>query len=320
MGANGRLGRKLVETIFAQGKEVRAAARQNLLELPNGLENVVLGPLNGDTDWDLALTDVDTVIYCSSLTWLPPNVDQSAYMTANVDAIKRLAESACRFGVNRVVYVSSITVNGKHNINGPFRSDDVPKPESAYAHSKFEAEEILKASNIPEVVIVRSPRINWEESTGNVAMMEKLISLGVPLPFGRLTKNKRDSVSSYNIIDALIACSQRLEAAGETFLVSDQNPLSTRDLVLNIGQKLGRRSILFPFPFFLLKLLILIMPKKFLGRLSPRDLFNELTRNLEVDISRIRDVIGWIPLRNGNFERYKLDSKNQQNLIKKDIL
>ena len=294
-GANGRLGRTLVATLAQQGFPVRAAARHQIADLPSSVDGVALGALDGQTDWRQALAGVDTVIHCASLTWVQASDGKEALRRANVDAVVRMSAMAGDLGVRRIVYVSSISVNGKHNTSGPFRHDDAPNPESDYSQSKLDAEIALRASLVPEVVIVRPPRIIWPDLSGNLAFMGKLIAKGIPLPFGLLDHNRRDNIRASNLISALILSATCPAAAGHTFLVSDQQPLSTRELAIHIGDMQGRKPILLPVPGFLLRAIVFLLPQSFLGKLDARGILDELTRDLCIDISHIQQVTGWTP-------------------------
>jgi nucleoside-diphosphate-sugar epimerase len=286
-GANGKLGRALVEHFVASGQGVHAVARSMPVDLPEGATGFAVGPLSSATDWSAALSGVTTVIHCAALTWIDPEAaDQSGFQTVNVDATERLARQAAESGVKRLVYISSLTVNGKHSGAQPFRHDDVPNPGSPYSRSKWDAEQALRrieAETGLEIVVVRPPRIIWPELTGNLALMAKLIKKGVPLPFGLLDKNTRDNVSAETLVGAVAKVSVDPAAAGKTLLVSDGNPMSTRALAVWLGEKVERKTKLLPVPELMLRLGMRIIPQIFLGKLNRSEMIDELTLNLRIE-------------------------------------
>jgi nucleoside-diphosphate-sugar epimerase len=286
-GANGKLGRALVEHFVASGQGVHAAARAMPVGLPEGATGFAVGPLSSATDWRAALSDVATVIHCAALTWIDPEAtDQTGFQTVNVDATERLARRAAESGVKRLVYISSLTVNGKHSGAQPFRHDDVPNPGSPYSRSKWDAEQALRrieAETGLEIVVVRPPRIIWPELTGNLALMAKLIKRGIPLPFGLLDKNVRDNISAVNLVEAIARCAAEPEAAGKTQLVSDGTPMSTRALAVWLGERVGRKAKLLPVPERLLRLLITVVPRRLLGSLNRKEMLDELVLDLKID-------------------------------------
>jgi nucleoside-diphosphate-sugar epimerase len=286
-GANGKLGRALVEHFVASGQGVHAVARSMPGDLPDGANGFAVGPLSPATDWSAALSGVATVVYCAALTWVDPEAtDQTGFQTVNVDATERLARQAAESGVKRLVYISSLTVNGKHSGAQPFRHDDEPNPGSPYSRSKWDAEQALRrieAETGLEIVVVRPPRIIWPELTGNLALMAKLIKKGVPLPFGLLDKNARDNVSAKTLVGAVAKVSVDPAAAGKTLLVSDGNPMSTRALAVWLGERVGKKAKLVPVPVSVLRLLITAIPQRFLGKLNRKEMLDELVLDLKVD-------------------------------------
>jgi nucleoside-diphosphate-sugar epimerase len=284
-GANGKLGSALVEH-YAGLHQVHAIARDMPTGLSANARGYAVGPLSGMTDFSEALSGVDAVVHCAALTWVDPATGtEAAFQTVNVDATQRLGEQAAAAGCKRIVYVSSLTVNGKHSDKRPFRADDVPAPESAYSKSKFEAEQVLRAiaeKSDLEVVVIRPPRIVWPDLTGNLAMMAKLISRGIPLPFGMLTRNARDNLSSQKLLSELVRHSVEREAVGKTILLTDGKPMSTKELAIWLGERVGRKPILLPVPESILRLIVNSMPQRLLGKLNRKELLDELTRDLVV--------------------------------------
>lgn len=299
-GANGKLGRALIAHL-ASTQPVHAAARAMPMDLPPGVRGFAVGPLNDGTDWAAALAGVTAVIHCAALTWVAPETgNEGDFKTVNVDATVRLARQAVTAGVARFVYVSSLTVNGKHSGARPFRHDDLPDPQSTYSKTKWEAEQALRAIGKEtglEVVIVRPPRIIWPELSGNLRQLAGLIRRGIPLPFGALNRNARDNVSAPNLVALIAAATEHPGAAGETFLASDGDPLSTRALLLRLGRHVGRPARLVPVPQAMLRAIIAVAPQRLRGRLSATELADELMRDLRVDIAHTHAVLGWAPER-----------------------
>ena len=59
---------------------------------------------------------------------------------------ERRGQQAAAAGIRRFIYISSIKVNGENTNSGQaFTEADIPLPQSAYAHSKAEAEKHLFA-------------------------------------------------------------------------------------------------------------------------------------------------------------------------------
>jgi nucleoside-diphosphate-sugar epimerase len=218
------------------------------------------------------------------------DVGLPAYWAVNVEGTRRLAEQAATAGVRRMVYLSSIKVNGEQTAHGiPYSVKSIPSPADGYAISKCGAEYALRevaARTGMEVVVVRPPLIYGPGVRGNLARLLRLVRLGLPLPFG-CVQNKRSLVGLDNLVDLLIRCVNHPGAAGETFLVSDGEDLSTTDLLNEMAVAMGRSARLFPLPMALLRL-----GGSCFGSGVEID---RLLGSLQIDSSHTRRVLGWSP-------------------------
>ena len=113
-----------------------------------------------------------------------------------------------------------------------------------------------------------------------------LIKTGVPLPL-RNMNNLRSFIYLGNLVDAIIACIQRPEAAGETFMVSDGQDVSTPDLVRMIAGAMGKRAVLFALYPGILRVLC--------GAIGKSEELEKLAGTLLVDSSKIRELLNWKP-------------------------
>jgi UDP-glucose 4-epimerase len=116
--------------------------------------------------------------------------------------------------------------------------------------------------------------------------MMKWLHKGIPLPFGAI-RNKRSLVCLDNLIDLIVTCMDHPAAANQAFLVADGEDLSTTELLLRMGDALGRPARLIPVPARLLRTSALAF-----GR---RDLLQRLCSSLQVDVGKTRELLGWAP-------------------------
>jgi nucleoside-diphosphate-sugar epimerase len=287
-GATGFLGEAMVERLIASGRSVRGVVRAD-----PGPGAVAVGDLSADTDWSAALQGVDTVVHCAARAHVLKEATDNPlplFRAVNTEATTALAQQAAAAGVRRFIFISSIGVNGAETHGRPFRHDDPPHPHSPYAVSKHEAEMALTAIAAQtglEVVIIRPPLITGPDPKGNLATLNRFIDKGLPLPFGLATKNRRDLVSRDTLCRLVEAVIDHPAAAGQTFLVSDGRPVSTRELLEQLAQARGRTLTLLPVPPALLT-----PPLKLLGKGA---MASQLFGDLEVDITHTRQTLGWAP-------------------------
>tara|TARA_B100001093_G_scaffold519950_1_gene611633 strand:+ start:2312 stop:3286 length:975 start_codon:yes stop_codon:yes gene_type:complete len=302
-GANGFIGKSIYETLSKKNKLVVAAVRTNksFLSIPN-TNFISIDNIDRNTNWSKALEDCDNVIHCAGKAHVMDNENKfDDYHSINVEGTKNLAEQAAKAGVKRLIFLSSIKVNGESTdkvqnkkieqseISSIFTHINTPNPKDPYAISKYEAEkELWKISDNTglEITIVRLPLVYGYGVKGNLRRLIKLVKFGIPLPFKRI-QNCRSMIGIDNLVDFLTSCIEHPNAAGKTFLVSDGEDLSTPDLVNRIATSMGFFPLLFPVPIQLLKFIGLIMGKK--------KEINRLVGSLKIDNSYSREVLNWKP-------------------------
>lgn len=292
-GATGFLGRAVVAHLAGRGRAVRAAVRREAGDWPAGVETAVIGDMSGATDWSAALQDVDAVVHCAARAHVLKETAAdplAQFRAVNTEATLALARQAAAAGVRRFVFISSIGVNGAETRGRPFRHDDAPQPHSPYAVSKHEAEQGLHAIAAEtglEVVVIRPPLITGPDAKGNLGTLERVIAKGLPLPFGLATRNRRDLVSLTTLCDLIDVVLDHPAATGQTFLVSDGAPVSTRALLERMAAARGLPIRLLPVPPAWLAL-----PLKLAGKSA---MASQLFGDLEVDIDHTRRTLDWAP-------------------------
>jgi nucleoside-diphosphate-sugar epimerase len=170
-----------------------------------------------------------------------------------------------------------------------FCESDEPNPQDPYAISKWRAEQDLQRiaqETGLEVVIVRPPLVYGPAVKGNFISLLAAIDRGIPLPLAG-ANNVRSLLYVGNLADALIACATHPAAAGQTYLVSDGDDVSTAMLVEKIARALGRNSRAFYFPPALLRAMAAV-----LGRAEQVD---RLFGSLRVNDEKIRRELAWSP-------------------------
>jgi nucleoside-diphosphate-sugar epimerase len=256
-------------------------------------ETVTVGAIDAETKWADALLGVDTVIHLAARVHVMK--DKAAdplteFLKVNLYGTSNLAQQAASAEVKRLVFVSSVKVNGEQTTEDrPFVETDAPDPQDPYAVSKLQAEEVLHSiakETGMEVVIVRPPLVYGPGMKGNFFSLLAAIDKGVPLPLAG-AHNLRGLVYVGNLVDALIACASHPVAAGQTYLVSDGKDVSTAMLVDKIAHALGRSSRSFHIPPGLLR-----AAASMFGRAEQVD---RLFGSLRVNDQKIQRELGWTP-------------------------
>lgn len=293
-GGSGFLGRALIDRLVQMpGCSVIAPLRTPSATLPMGVRSQQLGNLDGTNDWKAALTGVDVVVHAAARVHVMNEVVSdplAAFREVNVEATLNLARQAAVCGVKRFIFISSIKVNGEGTEPGTvYRADDAPSPFDPYGISKYEAEKglmVLAATTGMEVVIIRPVLVYGPGVKANFLSMMRWLYRGVPLPFGAVD-NRRSLVAVDNLVDLIITCSDHPAAANQVFLASDGEDVSTTQLLRKLAAALGKPARLLPVPARLLSGVAAL-----LGRQALAD---RILGSLQVDISKNRQLLGWMP-------------------------
>jgi nucleoside-diphosphate-sugar epimerase len=291
-GANGFVGNALCDSLRRSGWQVRAAFRRLTATRHAEIEAVEVGEITSQTDWATALAGVDVVVHAAARAHVlgDSSNHDALYMETNAEGTRRLAESCAAAGVRRLVFLSSIKVNGEETADKvAYRPDDSPRPRDVYGRSKWAGEQSLASiarMSALEVVVVRPPLVYGPGVKANFLRLLGVVQRGWPLPIGAVD-NRRSLVSLWNLCDLVERLLSHPGAVGRTWMVSDGEDLSTPELVRRIGHAMHRRARLVPVPVPVLR---------WLGKASRREAeVARLCGSLCVDIGDTRTRLEWSP-------------------------
>jgi len=269
--------------------------------LQRGCKRFIVGDIGPETDWRDALEEVDEVIHLAARVHVmndDPAESLEKFREVNVEGTRRLAECATAAGAKRFIFMSSIKVNGEEtntekrrdkNSANISKEEDDPHPVDAYGMSKWEAEKILREIETKsgmEVTILRSPLIYGPGVKANFLKLIQLVDKGIPLPFGRI-QNRRSFLGLTNLVDLICCCLEHPAAAGETFMASDGEDVSTPELLNRIAYALEKPCRMLPIPKSVIMLGGALTGKS--GQIK------RLCGSLQIDSSKVRRVLSWSP-------------------------
>lgn len=298
-GASGFVGRFVCERLARAGYAVRATGRTSIrpAQVSEACEWLQVDELGPDTDWSLALENVDAVVHLAArVHQLGEQGMKSveAYRRINTDGTVQLARMAAGTGVRRLVFLSSIKVNGEHttrNDDGSwkrFTERDAPSPQDAYGASKWKAEQglfqIAQREGI-SVTVLRPPLVYGPGVGANFLRLIHAVARGFPLPFGRV-QNLRSLIYVENLADAIVTCLERDLSRNRIYLVRDTD-LSTPALIRALAGALGRSPRLLDIPTWLLMGVGILTGRK--------TTVARLLDSLVIDDGLIRSELRWTP-------------------------
>jgi nucleoside-diphosphate-sugar epimerase len=287
-GASGFVGTALCRDLLARGHTIRATLRRLIPSgaVPPGLHQILIPDISADFNRHELVHGIDAVIHLAAIAhrW---SRAEAEIRRVNCDAAARLAEAAGGL-VRRFIFLSSVKAHGEDSGGGAYGEGDALNPEDSYGRSKLEAERALAetaARSGMELVLIRPPLVYGPGVKANFLRLLGWVDSGLPLPFASV-HNRRSLIYVGNLVDAIARCAEHPAARGP-FLVSDEESVSTPELVSRIARALGRPARLVPAPPALLRFAGMIA-----GR---RDEIRRLTGNLAIDSSRARRLLDWRP-------------------------
>jgi len=293
-GANGFIGRHMAQHLLSTGHETIAIVRseQATRTVPDGASVRRIEDLHDVDCWQEALSSCDVVVHLIGRAHVSARRKERAiekFREVNVAITEHVLDACLRSRVRRLIYVSSIKAVGEGG-SEPYTETTPCAPEDAYGVSKREAEVLIRerTTGAPiEAAIVRPPLVYGPDAAGNVTRMIRLVSTGLPLPI-RCIGARRSMVFVGNLVDALRCLSESSAPVEGFYHVSDaEDPLTTRELLREMGRLMGKRVAEIPVPVPVLR---------GLGRLiGMKGEIDRLTRSLTVSAVRLRDELGWRP-------------------------
>jgi nucleoside-diphosphate-sugar epimerase len=281
-GSHGFIGRHLVNYLAARGYSVRAASKSDFRFDGTNVVSVELGDLRQPFDWRPLLTKCDAVVHLAGIAHT--NADPGLYDLVNHQATASLANSAADCGVH-MIFMSSIAAQSGSFVEHELTETDPASPDSAYGRSKLAAEQAVRAAG-DNYTILRPVAVYGDGAKGNFATLNALARLRIPLPLGGLTAT-RSILSVENLASAVELVLTDPRARGETFIVSDPEPLPIPEIIARSRRRLGRPSWLIRVPENWLETVL-----KTVGRGS---VWQQIGRSL---IARPRKLValGWKPV------------------------
>ena len=310
-GATGFIGRALIVELIQQNFNISIVVRQKTNLFPDKVKQFVIGDFEGHPDFSASLAEVDCVIHLAGkahVTDKSKALILGEFRKINTELTLNLAKQTIESGVKRLVFLSSIGVNG-NQANNAFLEGDTPNPQEPYAISKYEAEQgllkLAKNSSL-EVVIIRPPLVYGNNAPGNFGRLIQWAGAKIifPLPLGAVN-NARSLIAIDNLVSFIVTCTLHPKAANEIFMISDNETLSTTQLFKKIAKAFNKKALLLPVPVSWM-----IFVAKLLGKEADAI---RLFSSLIVDGNKARDLLDWHPVTTMDEQLCKI-TENEKNI------
>ena len=242
-GAGGFLGSALVTDLLEAGYDVRALVRAGSSLSTCTTRDVIVGDVRDTRCAQTAAAGCDSVIHLAGKAHAldESRVKEEEYRSVNVDGTRRLLEGAAVGGVRTFVFASSVKVFGESTA-GCVDESRLPAPQTPYARSKWEAEQLV-ASYANEkglaAVSFRLPLVYGPTHKGNLFRMLSAIDRGWFPPLPRLPA-VRSMLHVENFVSAVRTALNARTFLRPAYVVADAEPYSVSEICDRLREGLGK--------------------------------------------------------------------------------
>lgn len=167
------------------------------------------------------------------------------YYEANFELTKQLFDAFLDSEVSVFIFMSTVKAVAD-KVDGVLTEETIPSPKTHYGIAKFQAEEYILSRELPKnkrVYILRPCMIHGPGNKGNLNLLYKLVSKGLPWPLGGF-QNKRSFLSIENLCFVIKEILENKNIPSGIYQVADDKSISTNELIELLGSSLGKKSII----------------------------------------------------------------------------
>ncbi|MBD9359852.1 NAD-dependent epimerase/dehydratase family protein [Methylomonas fluvii] len=294
-GASGFIGAHLCQALVNQGYAVRTCSRAGY-----GEDNIALDLAEPGAYPAELCAGIDVIFHLAGKAHaLAENrQDAAEYRQINTEGTRKLLEAAQQAGVKAFVFFSSVKAVSQAS-QQPM-DEVVNDPASdPYGLSKYEAEQlVLNGGYVPHPVVLRPSMVYGASEKGNLPRMIKAVRSGIFPPLSE-SGNQRSMVHVTDMVAAALLAADNPAAAGQVYIVTDQQSYSTRQIYDAIRAAFGKQPVAWSIPMPLLTSLAKLGDS--FGRLTGRrfpidsDSLEKLTGSAWYSSAKIGRELGFQP-------------------------
>lgn len=213
------------------------------------------------------------------------------YDNSNFKLTKQLFDSFLNSDAKIFIFMSTVKAVADQ-VEGILTEQSEINPITHYGIAKKQAEEYILSKQLPngkKVFILRPCMIHGPGNKGNLNLLYKLVSKGLPWPLGKF-ENQRSFLSIENLCFVIKELLENEKIPSGVYQLADDKSLSTNELIELIGISLGTKSIIWNINSFFIKKIARIGDLLYLPLNSER--LQKLTESYVVSNEKIMSVLG----------------------------
>ncbi len=214
----------------------------------------------------------------------------SEYFEINTELTKRLFDHFLNSDAKDFIYFSSVKA-AADTVDELLDEGVTPLPQTPYGQSKRQAEQYLNSQRLPpgkRLFILRPCMIHGPGNKGNLNLLYKLVSKGIPWPLAAFD-NRRSFLAIGNLNFIIKWILKNPDVPGGIYHLADDDALSTNELIKLIGEASGKKPALWKIPRALISTAAKIGNRLHLPLNSER--LKKLTESYVVDNSKIKSAL-----------------------------
>jgi nucleoside-diphosphate-sugar epimerase len=179
---------------------------------------------------------------------------ETDYYLVNTEFTKQVFDSFISSNAKVFITLSSVKAVADE-LDSELTEEHIPNPVTHYGKSKLYAEEYILSNQIPfgkRVYILRPCMIHGPGNKGNLNLLFKIVSKGLPWPLGAF-ENKRSFCSIDNLCFIIKELIENENIPTGIYNIADDIPLSTNKLIRLIAESLGKKPLIWNIPHFIIK-------------------------------------------------------------------
>jgi nucleoside-diphosphate-sugar epimerase len=213
------------------------------------------------------------------------------YYESNFELTKQLFDAFLNSEASVFIFMSTVKAVAD-KVEGILTEDTVPNPKTHYGIAKRMAAIYILSKELPEgkrVYILKPCMIHGPGNKGNLNLLYKVVEKGIPWPLGSFT-NKRSFLSVENLCFVIKEFLENEAIPSGIYNVSDDDSLSTKELIQLLGVSLGNKNRTLNIPSYWIKGLAKLGDYLNLPLNSER--LQKLTENYVVSNKKLINAIG----------------------------
>jgi nucleoside-diphosphate-sugar epimerase len=164
------------------------------------------------------------------------------YYQVNTELTKKVFDAFLSSEAKVFITLSSVKAVADV-VHGELTEETVPNPITHYGKSKLLAEQHIFSKEIPvgkRVYILRPCMIHGPGNKGNLNLLYKLVSKGIPWPLGAF-ENKRSFCSIDNLMFIFKELIEREDISSGVYNIADDIPLSINEVISILAASQNRK-------------------------------------------------------------------------------